>query len=134
MDESVINVPLTIFMVNFINTRLELDRKNREYNRTTIHVAKIPRGPSLIDPILSIIPQSNDPNHVMNVPLTLKQIYFINDRLCANRRKRERNLAIKNAKHPAVKPNGIKDPILEIKVQLGTDNTMVNIITLNNSG
>lgn len=133
MNATIVNCPLSVRQVTFINERLQMNYRRRQYIRERNALSSAhPRGPTLKDPILEIPLQSTEPEYIQITPLTLEQIHFINNRLDADRRRRDSNLGIKNSKHPATKPRGsyIKDPIHEIQVNItGTANVIITLHT-----
>ena len=106
MTDELIDVPLSSRAITFINERLRLDRKRRQQTDK--------------DPIKEI-PVPNTPETI--VKLTIPQITFINNRLAKNRRTRESDRLAKKSK--TSRGPTVKDPILEIKLQMTGTVTIV---------
>ncbi len=99
MTEELIDVPLSSKAIVFINDRLRLDRKRRQQTDK--------------DPIKEIdVPTTSE----TIVKLTIAQITFINGRLLKSRRTREADRLAKKSK--TSRGPTVKDPILEIKLQM----------------
>lgn len=99
MADELIEVPLTIDQIVFINERLRLDRKRRKH---------------IENDLIKEIDVPNMPNTI--VKLSVPQIMFINSRLVKNRRARELSRIAYKSKIP--RGPTVKDPILEIKLPM----------------
>ena len=112
MTDELIEVPLTINQIVFINERLRLDRKRRKHTENDlIKEIEVPTVPNTI------------------VKLSTPQIIFINSRLAKNRRARESSRIAKQSKTP--RGPTVKDPIIEIKLQTSGIAIIVSVSSQN---